>query len=160
MRWLNETRCKRKKKYDFTVLWKCTKLLFCTIFIAIVPIFLQIFIDSSPLFNSEVPFTLQKMLYETVCKNDFRYINVSILFILFIEHTLMEDKRKSEKIDILVFIWFFFAVIFWVLIIPMNLVANDYLFKLSLCALVSTIIVHSVYVGLKYTEITYIYVER
>lgn len=160
MGWLKETRCRRKKKFDCTILGKCTKLLFYTIFIAIVPIFVQIFVDSSALFNSENSLTLQEMLYETVCKNDFRYINVSILFILFIEHTLLESERKNPKIDILTFIWLFITVIFWAVVIPMDVRANEDLFKLSIITLFLTIIVHTIHIGVKHIKITYIYVER
>ncbi len=165
--WLKKTRMVKKKKYDFSLVGMCSVLLLLSVFIAFIPIFVQVLIESSNNILENAEKTVFDFLVSIICKNDFRYISISALFILFVERCLLNNEKKTkfiESVDVISFVWFFFVVIVWALMTA-NENVIDYVnkknesgvFHLSIGCFVGTIIICFVNIISKCTKIKYVY---
>ena len=165
--WLKETRTMKKKKYDFSLVVTCFALLLLSIFIALTPIFVQVLIESSNNMLENAEKTSSDFFSSIVCKNDFRYISISVLFILFVERSLLNNERNTKLtkfIDVISFVWLFLVVITW-LLMTANENVIDYVnkeieggvFNVSINCFAATIIVCFVNIINKCTKIQYVY---
>lgn len=162
--WLKSIRLRKKKKYDFSLVIQCSGLLFISVFIALVPIVIQYLIESSDNILESVGGTFLEALVEIVCKNDFRYISISVLFILFVEQCLLNDKSNTKFFDIFSLIWLFLVLIIWLLMISNENVTNYFnakyengVFIISIGCFAGTMVVCFMNIISKCTKIKYVY---
>lgn len=165
--WLKKTRTVKKKKYDFSLVGTCSVLLLLSVFIAFIPIFVQVLVESSNNIPENADKTFSDFFRDIICKNDFRYISISVLFILFVERTLLNNEKNTrliESVDVISFLWLFFVVIMW-LLMAANENVIDYIneksesgvFHLSIGCFAGTIIICFVNIISKCTKIKYVY---
>lgn len=105
------------KRKSFIINWaevgRCAVLFLLSVIVAYFPIFITSIFDhlGAKEFNLEVVFT------DTLKANDFKYINISSLVIVFIEYVLILHTAKKSKatifLDVVSFVWFLLIVVFW-----------------------------------------------
>lgn len=111
--WLSESKTNKKNKKGFGFIEMNVIIIFFSVFISLVPIFVTSLIN---IVQSDLEISVLKN--QIICRNDFQYINVSVLFIVFVEHNLISNKvntKFSKILDTLCFIWLICAFVFWVL---------------------------------------------
>ena len=110
MNWLDNGRTVKKKQYDYSTFIKCIKLLFLSAVISSTPIIIQSIIELDGYEEKNI----KVFVHILSGKDDFRYVNISLLFMLFCEHFLLDNNTETGKTTgKTTFIWLIFMLIFW-----------------------------------------------
>lgn len=141
--WLNTVSHSSNNK-SFIIKWseigRCISLFLLSVIVSYIPIFTTSFFQHLDDFK----FSIITVFIDTLKTNDFKYINISSLVIIFIENVLIlysaEKSIATKILDVFSFIWFLFIVIFWSFSIA-NLRAYNLFESLAIFVFIVTMII-------------------